>query len=133
MSCQFLHARFPIFESRAGLCNRTFRSRVFFDKHKHNKLRGKTVCEQKKNCAACGSLLTNKKKHGCNQPYCVNYKRNMEFGHLCYMATLKNELPRSDSVLFVFYDFETSQDMNVSDLAKLHVPNLVCLHQYCAV
>jgi len=47
------------------------------------------------------------------------------------MATLKNELPRSDSVLFVFYDFETTQDTKFSDLATLNVPNLVCLQQFC--
>jgi hypothetical protein len=47
------------------------------------------------------------------------------------MATLKNELPSGDNVLFVFYDFESTQDTNVSDLATLHVPNLVCLQQFC--
>jgi len=54
----------------------------------------------------------------------------MQFGHLCYMATLKNELPRSDNVLFVLYDFEATQDTKVTETAALHVPNLVCLQQY---
>ena len=71
--CTFSYVRIPC-ES----CNRTFRSRVCFDKHKNNKLRGKTVCEQKKNCAACGSLLTNK-KHECNKPYCANSKRDRTY------------------------------------------------------
>ena len=57
---------------------------------------------------------------------------NMEFGYLCYMATLKNELPRSVNVLFVFYYFETIQDTKVTDMATLHVPNLICLQQYCS-
>jgi len=125
--CTFSHVRIP-----CELCNRNFRSRTCFDKHKTNKLRGKTVCEQKKNCAACGSLLTNKKKHECNKPYCANCKRYMEVGHLCYMATLKNELPRSDNVLFVFYDFETTQHTKITETATLHIPNLVCLQQYCS-
>ena len=56
----------------------------------------------------------------------------MEIGHLCYMATLKNELPRSDNVLFVFYDFETTQDTKVTESATLHVPKLVCLQEYCS-
>jgi hypothetical protein len=55
----------------------------------------------------------------------------MGIGHLCYMATLKNEIHRSDNVLFVFYDFETTQDTKFSDSATLHVTNLVCLHQFC--
>ena len=42
--CSISHVRIPC-ES----CNRPFRSRVCFDKHKTNKLRGKTVCEQMKN------------------------------------------------------------------------------------
>ena len=29
-----------------------------------------------------------------------------------------------------FYDFETTQDTNVSYSATLHVPNLVCLQQF---
>jgi len=125
--CTFSHVRIP-----CELCNRNFRSRARFDKHKKNKLRGKRVCEQKKNCAACGSLLRNKKKHESNKPYCANCKRNMEIGHLCLMVTLKNELPRSDNVLFVFYDFETTQDTKVTESATLHVHNLVCLQQYCS-
>ena len=55
----------------------------------------------------------------------------MEIGHLFYMATLKNELPRSDNVLFVFYDFETTQDTKVTETSTPHVPNLVCLQQIC--
>ena len=57
-------------------CNRNFRSRTWFDKQKKIKLRGKTVCEQKKNCVSCGSSLTNK-KHVCFKLYCSNCKRNM--------------------------------------------------------
>jgi len=88
------------------------------------------VCEQKKKCVACGSLLTNK-KHECNEPYCANCKQDMEMGYLCYMAMLKIELPRSDNVLFSFCDFEITQDTKLSDLRTLHVPNLVCLQQFC--
>jgi hypothetical protein len=47
------------------------------------------------------------------------------------MATLKNKLPRMDNVLFVFYDFVTIQDTTVWDSAILHVPNVVCLQQFC--
>ena len=48
------------------------------------------------------------------------------------MAPLENKLPKSDNVLFVFYDFETTQDTRISDSVTLHVPNLVCLQQYCS-
>jgi len=33
------------------------------------------------------------------------------------MATLKNELPGSDNVPFVFYDFETTQDTKFTETA----------------
>jgi len=55
----------------------------------------------------------------------------MVIGNLCFMATLKNEIPRNDNVLFVFYDFEITQDTKVSDLATLHVPNVVYLQELC--
>jgi len=47
------------------------------------------------------------------------------------MQPLKNEVPSADDVLFVFYDFETSQDTKISETAKLHVPILICLQQFC--
>ena len=53
--CTFSHVRIPW-----ELCHRNFRSRACFDKHKKNKLRGKSV--NKRKTAACGSLLRNKKE-----------------------------------------------------------------------
>ena len=47
------------------------------------------------------------------------------------MRTLSNVLPVSDRILFVFYDFETTQDTENSDSASVHVPNLVSL-QFCS-
>jgi len=47
------------------------------------------------------------------------------------MKPLKNKLPRRDDVLFVFYDFETTQDTKFSDKANVHIPMLVCLQQFC--
>jgi hypothetical protein len=48
------------------------------------------------------------------------------------MQPLKNVLPSGDGVLFVFYDFEKTQDKQYSDTARLHVPNLVRLQQFCS-
>lgn len=47
------------------------------------------------------------------------------------MKPLANVLPDCDKVLFVFYDFETTQDTPLSESTMLHVPNLVCLQQFC--
>jgi len=46
------------------------------------------------------------------------------------MKPLSNELPSGDNVLFVFYDFETTQDTRISDSATVHVSNFVCLQQF---
>jgi hypothetical protein len=48
------------------------------------------------------------------------------------MRPLRNALPASDTVLFVFYDFETTQYTRYSDSASVHLPNLVCLQQFCS-
>jgi len=47
------------------------------------------------------------------------------------MQPLKNELPRSDDVLFVFYDFETTQDTKFSENANEHIPILACTQHFC--
>jgi len=59
--------------------------------------------------------------------------QNEKIGHLCYMRPLSNELPRSHNVLFVSYDFETTQKTRFTDSATEHVPNLVCLQQFCSL
>jgi hypothetical protein len=51
----------------------------------------------------------------------------MDIGHFFYMQPLKKEVPPDDRVLYVYYDFENTQNMQYmnSDKAKVHVPNLV--------
>jgi len=97
-----------------GSCNRTFRSQTCFGKHKTNKLKGKPVCAQKRNCGTCNSLISPMRKQECFKQCCAFCQQNREAGHYCYMRPLANELPKSDNVLFVFYDFETTQDTRLS-------------------
>ena len=123
--CMYSDERVPC-ESR----NRNFRSRSCYEKHKTNKVDGKTIFEKVRNCAVCNVCVT-KKNHECFKPYCANCNKNMEINHLWYMQPLKNELPSADNVLFVFYDFETTQDTKISETAKLHVSFLVYLQQFC--
>jgi len=114
-------------------CNTNFRSRSCFEKHKTNKLEGnKTVCEKVRNCPVCKACVT-RKNHECFKPYCPVCNKNMKINQLCYMQPLRNELHSVDDVLFVFYDFETTQDTKISETARVHVPILVCLQQFCTV
>ena len=49
------------------------------------------------------------------------------------MRPLKDVLPaNADKVLYLFYDFETTQNKGVSDKVKAHVPKHVCVQQFCA-
>jgi len=49
------------------------------------------------------------------------------------MRPLKDTLPSAgDKVLYVFYDFETTQNTEYMVEAKIHVPNLVCVQQFCS-
>ena len=45
----------------------------------------------------------------------------------CYMRPLNNVLPLRDGVLYVFHDFETTQNTRCSEAANVHVPNLLCV------
>jgi len=46
------------------------------------------------------------------------------------MRPLKNVAPVGDRVLYVFHDFETTQNKRYSDLATIHVLNLVCVQHF---
>ena len=49
------------------------------------------------------------------------------------MKMLKDVLSdASDKVIYVLYDFETTQNTKYSDKATLHVPDLVCVQQFCS-
>jgi len=125
--CAFAEVRIPCDD-----CRRHFRNTACFTKHKLRASNRKSVCERKRCCEMCGWFVTHE-KHECNKRFCDTCKENKEIGHLCYMRPLKDALASaSDKVLYVFYDFETSQNTEYADEAKLHVPNLVCLQQFCS-
>lgn len=49
------------------------------------------------------------------------------------MYPLSDKAACSEKVLFVFYDFETTQNTECTDTSFKHVPNLVCVQQFCTV
>ena len=113
-------------------CNRHFRSRTCFGNHKQSTAKGKSICESKRCCTTCGLLVTGD-SHEYNKRYCANCKQNRHVGHLCYMRPLKDVFPiAGDKVLYVVYDFETTQNRRYSDKATRHVPHLVCVQQFCS-
>jgi hypothetical protein len=129
--CVFSGVRIPCAD-----CNRHFRNpSCFYNNKKKTREIKKTVCELLRNCASCdGTIAQGNRKHEFGKRYFATCKQNREIGHLCYMQPLKNEVPPGDGVLYVYYDFETTQNTPYkdSDKATVHVPTLVCLQQSCA-
>jgi hypothetical protein len=109
------------------LCSRHFRSQICFDNHK-----SKTPSKRKKKRASefvsvVVSVARWSPKIRTNATDCsVTYYENTEVGHLCFMRPVNNVPESSEHVLYVFYDFETTQDTKRSDMTNEHVPNLVC-------
>ena len=113
-------------------CHRHLRNAAFFANHKLRTSNWKSVCERKLCCETCGWLVTSE-KHECYKSFCDTCNESKEIGHLCYMRPLKDAFPPAvDMVFYVFYDFETSQNTEYADEANLHVPNLVCVQQFCS-
>ena len=52
--------------------------------------------------------------------------------YLCYMRPLKDALPSAgDNVLYVFYDFESTQNTTYKVEAQIHVTYFVGVQQFC--
>jgi len=120
--CGFSHIRYPCAD-----CNRHFRILKCFANNQQRTLNKKSVCERKRCCTTCGWLVT-QGNHECNKQFCENCNQNRDVDHLCYMRPLKSALPSAgDNVVYVFYDFETTQNTRHTDKAWLHVPNFVCV------
>jgi hypothetical protein len=113
-------------------CNRHFRSQSCFANYKLKLGNKKSVCERKRFCQSCDEFIDPSRKQECGKYYCETCKAYKERQHFCYMQPLKNVPPSGDGVLYVFYDFETTQITQYSNTAWLHVSNLVCIQQFCS-
>ena len=111
--CVATEVRIPCADS-----DRQFRNQRCFAKHKRRIGNKKAVCERKRNCGTCGELVVSGKPHECVKRFCDVCTANREVGHLCYMQPLKNVLPSSDGVLYVFYDFQTIHNKRYSETTK---------------
>jgi hypothetical protein len=73
------------------------------------------------------------KNHEYNTRFFSHYLKNKELGHRCYISPLADKAPRDERVLFIFYDFATTQNTKCTDTSFEHVPNLMYVQQFCAV
>jgi hypothetical protein len=92
----------------------------------------KSVCEPKRSCQSCDEFIDPSRKQKCGKHYCETCKAYKEGQHFCYMQPLKKVPPSGDGVLYVFFEFQTTQITRYSNTAWLYVPNLVCIQQFCS-
>jgi len=95
------------------------------------KISGKTVCQVKRRFRQCGVMKV--KNRECYKRFCSQCLKKRALGHRCNVFPLSDWARRSEKVLFVFYYFETTQNTKGGDALFEHVPNLVCIQQFCAV
>jgi hypothetical protein len=73
-----------------------------------SKIITKPLCDVKRRFRECGLIEGNDQE--CKKPFCSQCLKKRDLGHKCYMSPLSNRVPRSDKILFIFYDFETTRD-----------------------
>ena len=107
-------------------CNRTFKSRACYDRHKESVDGARSVCEGVKKCKKCGKVMEVRKLmpkgHICGRkcPTC-KVMLNEEDEHKCYIQ--KTEQPEESQYNeLLFFDFECKQEHGI------HEANLCIVH-----
>ena len=107
-------------------CNRWFKSKVCYDRHKEQVGAGRSVCQGIKKCEKCGKSVEvgklNPKKHICGKK-CLTYGLvlNGKDEHQCYIQkTEQSEESQYNQLLF--FDLECKQEHGV------HEANLCIVH-----
>ena len=53
--------------------------------------------------------------------------------HLCYMYPLRDKAPSGDRIVYVLYDFETTQNTECTETTFQHVSKLVYVQEFCVL
>ena len=100
-------------------CNRTFKSRACYDRHKESVDGARSVCEGVKKCKKCGKVMEVRKLmpkgHICGRkcPTC-KVMLNEEDEHKCYIQ--KTEQPEESQYNeLLFFDFECKQEHGIHE------------------
>ena len=84
-------------------CNRKFKNKTCFVKHKELIKHGNSTCNTHHKCATCNQLISkqmHKKPHQCGERYCKTCTDLFEEGHKCYM--LPNTTKRTNTASQVY-------------------------------
>ena len=97
----------------------------------------KSICDLVKLCTKCGQQIeVRKKNHVCKgKKKCHICKQIVDFSHRCYIQPYQSKMNHDSDdeesasyvkkPLFIFFDFECSQDTGV------HIPNYCIAHRAC--
>ena len=124
-----LRAPYPMFETPLSNATNIFEAKSV--SLTTNTALNRTYSERTKAMFRDARMGRTNGNHECNKRFCENCKENNKIVHLCYIRPPKDASPLgSEEVLYVFYDFETTQNTRYTDEAKLHEHNLVCELQF---
>lgn len=112
-------------------CLRTFKSQVCYNNHKQVESKGKTsVCQKVRLCPNCLRATKSERNHICGEVYCKTCQAHKPQGHLCFMRP-DQCTPRTEGILYLFYDLETRQEKQLEDGSFEHEVNLCVFKQCC--
>jgi hypothetical protein len=112
-------------------CNRSFLNDTCFQNHVTLRVKGKLIFAWKQICKTCSFLVTSDNKHECVKRFCNVCNKLRHAGHFCYMSPLKPS-KLSSKYMYVFFDIESSQDLERNQGSFEHVPNLLWAQQMCS-
>ena len=119
-------------------CKRTFLGKKCFDTHKNKDSyrQNKSICDTLKICQKCERFTdTDVAPHFCNSSYCKFCKDYREYNHLCFIKPIENKQKvkkTNKRTIFIFYDFETTQETEVSENTFLHKVNFCVAQKVCS-
>lgn len=125
----------PPFSTRCFRCNKTFKNRSCFEKHKG------CMCNTFHRCTKCGAdynteemkRLSPTGTHECEYKFCLICSSYHKRGRECYILPLSPSKIVSET-RFVAFDFESTQEFRPDpDMEKLmHEVNFACASVFCS-
>lgn len=98
----------------------------------------RSICETLKICKECNYFINcGMQTHICGQFYCKVCKAYKYYNHKCYIKPVPKstyiEADEKKINIFIFYDFETTQNTEIADHTFLHKVNFCVAQKVCCM
>lgn len=115
-------------------CNRNFKTRECFYKHKSIGVNGFSICQQISICRMCHKIIdmthNSSRAHVCNETYCKLCKKFVEYEHKCFVKPHTKKSLKNFNI--IFFDLECTQEKPTEKENHFqHVPNLCITKGIC--